>query len=58
MYRLVEENELRKLIESQMIYDELEGWGVDNWTGYDFVKFPDLDDIEKKLNKYDKFEEV
>lgn len=52
MYRLVEEDELRRLIESDMIYNELCAWGVDNWIGYDFVKFPDIDDIEKKLNKY------
>lgn len=57
MYRLVEENELRRLIESQMIYDELCAQGVDNWIGCDFIKFPDIDDIEVELNKYDKFEE-
>ena len=57
MYRLVEENELRRLIESDMIYNELCAWGVDNWSGCDFVKWPDIDDIEKKLNKYNKFEE-
>lgn len=57
MYRLVEENELRRLIESQMIYDELCAQGVDNWIGCDFIKFPNIDDIEKELNKYDKFEE-
>ena len=52
MYRLVEENELRRLIEGNMIYDELCAQGVDNWIGCDFVKWPDIDDIEKKLNKY------
>jgi len=56
-YRLVEEDELRRLIESDMIYNELCAWGVDNWVGCDFVKWPDIDDIEKKLNKYNKFEE-
>lgn len=54
-YRLVEEDKLRRLIESQMIYDELCAQGVDNWTGCDFVHFPDTDEIETKLNKYDKF---
>lgn len=54
-YRLVEENKLRRLIESQMIYDELCAWGVDNWVGYDFVKFPDIDEIEKELNKYNSY---
>ena len=52
MYRLVEENELRRLIESDMIYNEFCACGVDNWTGCDFVKWPDIDDIEKELNKY------
>lgn len=52
-YRLVEENELRRLIEGNMIYDELCAWGVDNWVGYDFVKFPDIDDIEEKVKGYD-----
>ena len=56
-YRLVEENELRRLIESQMIFNELVACGVDNWTGYDFINFPDINDIEDKLNKYNKFEE-
>lgn len=56
-YRLVEENKLKHLIESEMIYNELCALGVDNWTGFDFVNFPDIDDIEKELNKYDRFEE-
>lgn len=51
-YRLVEEDELRRLIEGNMIYDELFAWGVDNWTGYDFVKIPDIDDIEEKLKEH------
>ena len=51
-YRLVEESKLRRLIESDMIYNECCAWGVDNWTGFDEVKFPDIDDIEKELNKY------
>lgn len=54
-YRLVEEDKLRRLIESDMIYNELCAQGVDNWIGCDEVKFPDIDDIEKKLNKYDKY---
>ena len=57
MYRLVEENKLRKLIESNMIYDELCAWGVDNWSGSDFVHYPDTDEIEIALNKFDKLEE-
>jgi hypothetical protein len=57
VYRLVEENKLRRLIEGNMIYDELCAQGVDNWTRCDEIKFPDIDDIEKKLNKFDKFEE-
>ena len=57
MYRLVEENELRELIESQMIYDELCAWGIDNWGGIMECNFPDIDDIEKELNKYNRFEE-
>lgn len=57
MYRLVEENELRRLIEGNMIYDELCAWGVDNWTGCDSVRYPDIDEIETELNKYDRFEE-
>lgn len=55
-YRLIEEDELRRLIKSDMIYDELCAWGVDNWTGYDDVKFPDIDDIEKELDKYNLIE--
>lgn len=55
MYRLVEENKLRRLIEGNMIYDELCAWGVDNWGGMMECKFPDIDDIEKELNKYNKF---
>lgn len=57
MYRLVEENKLRRLIEGNMIYDELYAQGVDNWIGCDYIRFPDVDDIEKELNKFDKFEE-
>lgn len=57
MYRLVEENELRRLIESDIIYDELCAQGVDNWIGCDFVHYPDIDEINVELNKYDRFEE-
>lgn len=57
-YRLVEENELRRLIEGNMIYDELCAQGVDNWIGCDFVHYPDIDNIEKELNKYDRFEKT
>lgn len=53
MYRLVEENKLRRLIESEMIYNELCAWGVDNWTGFDEVKFPDIEDIEEALKSYE-----
>ena len=56
-YRLIEENELRRLIESDMIYDELCAQGVDNWGGMMECKFPDIDDIEKKLNKYKSYTE-
>ena len=52
-YRLIKEDDLRRLIESDMIYEELCACGVDNWTGFDEIKFPDIDDIEDKLNKYD-----
>lgn len=55
-YRLVKEDELSKLIESDMLCNELFACGVDNWTGYDDVKFPDIDDIEKKLDKYNLIE--
>ena len=56
-YRLVEENKLRRLIEGNMIYEELCGQGVDNWIGCDYIHYPDIDEIESTLNKYDKFEE-
>lgn len=56
-YRLVEENKLRRLIEGNMIYDELCAQGVDNWIGCDFIHYPDIDEIEIELNKYDKFKE-
>lgn len=56
MYRLVEENKLRRLIEGNLIYEELSAWGVDNWTGWDEAHFPDIDDVEKELNEFDKFE--
>ena len=52
MYRLVEENELKRLIEGNMIFDRLCAQGVDNY----FVYFPDDDEIEIELDKYDKFE--
>lgn len=53
MYKLVEENELRKLIESQMICDKLYACGFDNWfDGINDFDFPETDDIEKELNKY------
>ena len=51
-YRLVEENQLRRLIESSLIYDECCAYGVDNWIGFEEVRFPDIDDIEKELEKY------
>jgi hypothetical protein len=57
MYRLVEENKLRRLIEGNMLYEELSACGVDNWSDWDEVHFPDIDDIETELNNFDKFEE-
>lgn len=57
-YRLVEENTLRRLIEGNMIYEELCAQGVDNWTGSEFVHYPDVDEIEQKLNHYNSYEEV
>ena len=58
MYRLIEENKLRELIESDMIYNELCACGIDNWTDFDEVKFPNIDDIEKELNKQIKIEQL
>lgn len=56
MYRLVEENKLRRLIESDMIYNELCSFGIDDyWNMNPEAHFPDIDDIEKELNKFDKF---
>ena len=57
-YRLVEENKLRRLIESDMIYNALCECGLENWFNCvnDF-SFPDIDDIEVELNKYGRFEE-
>ena len=57
MYRLVEENRLKRLIEAEIIYNELCAQGVDNWIGCDEVHFPDNDEIKAELNKFDKFEE-
>lgn len=58
IYRLVKENELRRLIGTEMIYNELCALGVNNWIGFDEVKFPNIDDIEDKLNKYNSYVEV
>ena len=57
MYRLVEEDKLRRLIESDIIYDELCAQGVDNWIGCDFIHFPDADEIEEELKKFHSVEE-
>jgi hypothetical protein len=57
MYRLVEENRLKRLIEAEMIYNELCAQGVDNWIGCDFIHYPDNDEIKAELNNFDKFEE-
>ncbi len=56
MYRLVEEKKLRRLIYRDMIYRELSALGVDNWIGWDKVHFPDTDEINTKLNEFDKYE--
>lgn len=58
-YRLVEEDKLKRLIEGNMIYDELCAWGVDNWYGCigDDFHFPEENEIEAELNRYDKIEE-
>ena len=52
MYRLIDEDKLRRLIESDMIYNELCAQGVDNQIGCDFIRFPDIDEIETELNKF------
>jgi hypothetical protein len=58
MYRLVEENKLRRLIESDMIYNELCSFGIDDyWNINPEAHFPDTDEIETELNKFDRYEE-
>lgn len=57
-YRLIEEHKLERLIEGNMIYDELCACGVDNWIGWDEAHFPDEDDIEKKIDKYHSIENL
>lgn len=52
MYRLIEENKLRRLIESDMIYNELCAQGVDNWIGCDFIHYPDADEINDEMSKF------
>ena len=52
MYRLIEENKLRRLIESDIIYDELCAQGVDNWIGCDFIHYPDADEINDEVSKF------
>lgn len=56
-YRLVEENKLRRLIEGNMIYDELCAFGVDNWYGCigDDFHFPEENEIEVELNKFNNY---
>ena len=39
------------------MFNELCAQGVDNWIGCDFIHYPDIDEIEVELNKYNKFEE-
>lgn len=56
-YILIEEKELGRLIAVNMIYDELIACGVKKWIGFRFIDYPDIDDIEEELNKYDRFEE-
>jgi len=57
-YRLVEENQLIRLLEGNMIYEELCAQGVDNWTGCDFIHYPDEDEIEAELNKFNNYVKV
>ena len=52
MYRLIEEDKLRRLIESDMIYNELCAQGVDNWIGCDFIHYPDADEINDEVSKF------
>lgn len=52
MYRLIEENKLKRLIESDMIYNELCAQGVDNWIGCDFIHYPDEDEINNEVSKF------
>lgn len=52
MYRLIEEDKLRRLIESDMIYNELCSQGVDNWIGCDFIHYPDADEINDEVSKF------
>ncbi len=57
-YRLVEENQLIRLLEGNMIYEELCAQGVDNWIGCDFIHYPDEDEIEAELNKFNNYVKV
>ena len=52
MYKLIEENKLRRLIESDIIYDELCAQGVDSWIGCDFIHYPDADEINDEVDKF------
>lgn len=38
-----------------MIYGELCAQGVDNWSGYDYIHFPDISEVEAKLNKFNDY---
>jgi hypothetical protein len=58
IYTLVEENQLRRLLEGNMIYEELCAAGVDNWVGCNFIHYPDEDEIEAELNKFGNYVKV
>lgn len=57
-YRLVEENQLIRLLEGNMIYEELCAVGVNNWIGSEFIHYPDEDEIKTKLNKFNNYVKV
>lgn len=48
----IDEKKLKELIESDLILSELNAYGVDNWSGYDFIHYPTEEEINMEFEKY------
>lgn len=45
----IEKSTLERLVRRDMLMDEMESWGVDNWSGWEYVERPTQEQIDEEV---------